>query len=123
MYKYNFRMEKNISEKDFLMYFHTSIRNLGLFITVSLAILTVSRAYRGKNKLYNIAFIFITLLFLLIALYKNYYLILTLKQMKNEINENNYYTNEIIFVPKIIMMLILIIMVFCLFTFQREFLK
>ncbi|MBI95540.1 hypothetical protein CL656_00090 [bacterium] len=116
-------MEKNISEKDFLMYFHTSIRNLGLFITVSLAILTVSRAYRGKNKLYNIAFIFITLLFLLIALYKNYYLILTLKQMKNEINENNYYTNEIIFVPKIIMMLILIIMVFCLFTFQREFLK
>jgi hypothetical protein len=64
-------MENKITEKDYLMYFHTSVRNLGLYISVALAILAVSRAYRGKNRVYNVSFILITLMFLGISAYKN----------------------------------------------------
>ena len=91
-------MSGKITEKDYLMYF-TSVRNLGLYISVALAILAVSRAYRGKSKLYNISFIVITLLFLMLSAYKNHYLILTLERMKMEIQDNEFYTNEISNVP------------------------
>lgn len=113
-------MSGKITEKDYLMYFHTSIRNLGLYISVALAILAVSRAYRGKNKLYNVSFIVITLLFLLLSVYKNYYLILTLKKMKMEFQENKYYTDEISYVPNVVLFINSIIICFCLFTLLRE---
>ena len=64
-----------LNEKDFLMYFQTSIRNLGLYLSVSLAILAVSRAYRGKNRIYNVSFIVLSLIILYISVYNNYYLI------------------------------------------------
>lgn len=116
-------MSGKITEKDYLMYFHTSIRNLGLYISVALAILAVSRAYRGKSKLYNVSFIIITLLFLFLSAYKNYYLILTLERMKLEIQDNEFYTNEISYVPKVILNINIIIIFFCLYTFYREFNK
>ena len=56
------------TEKDLLMYYHSSLRNVGLFTSVSLALLGYSRFYRGKIKTYNIAFIIISLLFLICAL-------------------------------------------------------
>ena len=116
-------MNENLTEKDYLMYFHTSVRNLGLYISVALAILAVSRAYRGKNKFYNVSFVIITLLFLFVSAYKNYYLILTLKKMKQEIKINDFYTNEIINVPIFILFINFIITVFCIYTFYREFSK
>ena len=39
------------SEKDLLMYYQTSLRNVGLFTSVSLALLSVSRQYRKKTIL------------------------------------------------------------------------
>ena len=114
-------MTEKLTEKDFLMYFHTSIRNLGLYISVALAILTVSRAYRGKNKLYNLSFIVITILFLIVSAFKNIYLIKTLRAMKNEIKENKLYTDQIMIVPTLILMINITISVFCLYTLYREF--
>ena len=37
-----------LNEKDFLMYFHTAIRNLGLYLSASLAILGVSALIEEK---------------------------------------------------------------------------
>mgnify|MGYP001368466297 CR=1 FL=1 len=113
-------MSEKITEKDYLMYYHTSMRNLGLYISVALAILAVSRAYRGKNKLYNVSFIAITLLFLILSTYKNYYLILTLKKMKMEIKENKFYTDEISYLPTVILYSNMIIICFCFYTLFRE---
>ena len=113
-------MPGKITEKDYLMYFHTSVRNLGLYISVALAILAVSRAYRGKNKIYNVAFIVITLLFLFLSAYKNYYLILTLQKMKMEFQENEFYTDEISYIPPIILYSNIVIILFCLYTLFRE---
>lgn len=54
--------------KDILMYHQTSLRNVGLYTSVSLALLGVSRFYRGNgDALYNITFILVSLATLLIA--------------------------------------------------------
>lgn len=116
-------MENKITEKDYLMYFHTSIRNLGLYISVALAILAVSRAYRGKNRIYNISFILITLMFLGISAYKNYLLIVNLSKMTDNIESNDLLISEHNNVPKMILVLNIIVTIFCLFTLNREFNK
>ena len=116
-------MNGKLTEKDFLMYFHTSIRNLGLYISVALAILAVSRAYRGKNRIYNVSFILITLMFLGISAYKNYLLIVNLSKIKDNIESNDLLLDQHIIVPKMILILNAIITFFCIFTLNREFNK
>ena len=113
-------MENKITEKDYLMYFHTSIRNLGLYISVALAILAVSRAYRGKNRVYNVSFILITLMFLGISAYKNMLLINNLSKMSDNIESNDFLITEHNNVPKMILLLNIIVTIFCLFTLNRE---
>ena len=39
------------SEKDILMFYQTSLRNVGLYMSISFALLASSRFYRGKNKI------------------------------------------------------------------------
>ena len=113
-------MSDELDERKFLMYYHSSMRNLGLFISVSMAILAVSRAYRGKIKLYNVGFIILTLLFLFIAGYINFYMILSLQKMDKQIKTNDYHVRELMIVPSFIMMLICFVFVFCIFTLFRE---
>ena len=112
-----------LNEKDFLMYFHTAIRNLGLYLSASLAILGVSRAYRGKNRIYNVAFIVLSLAILLISIYKNYYLIINLQKMADNIGSNQFYIRENILVPKLFLLLNGLLAMFSMFTLFREFTK
>ena len=112
-----------LNEKDFLMYFHTAIRNLGLYLSASLAILGVSRAYRGKNRIYNVAFIVLSLAILLISIYKNYYLIINLQKMADNIGSNQFYIRENILVPKLFLLLNGLLAMFSIFTLFREFTK
>ena len=114
------KMTNEMDERKFLMYYHSSMRNLGLFISVSMAILAVSRAYRGKIKIYNVGFIILTLLFLFIAGYINFYMILSLQKMDKQIKTNDYHVKELMIVPSFIMMLILFVFIFCVFTLFRE---
>jgi len=51
-------MELSKLEKEMTMYFQTSFRNVGLYTTVSLAMLGYSRYYRDKNAHYNVILIF-----------------------------------------------------------------
>ena len=52
-----------------LTLFHTTLRNIGLFTSISLALLGYSRYYREKgNKIYNIAFVLISMFCLMIAI-------------------------------------------------------
>lgn len=112
-----------LNEKDFLMYFHTAIRNLGLYLSASLAILGVSRAYRGKNRIYNVAFIVLSLAILLISIYKNYYLIINLQKMAANIGSNQFHIRENILVPKLFLLLNGLLAMFSIFTLFREFTK
>jgi hypothetical protein len=54
--------------KDTLMFYQTSLRNVGLYTSISLALLGVSRFYRGKGDVvYNIAFILVSMATLMLA--------------------------------------------------------
>ena len=58
-----------LTVRDAMMLYQTTLRNVGLYTSVSLALLGYSRFYRGKgNSLYNISFIIISMIFLLFAL-------------------------------------------------------
>jgi len=57
------------TDKELLMYFHTSFRNVGLYTSMSFAALGYSRYYRDKNEFYNIYLIVSSLIFISTSLY------------------------------------------------------
>ena len=58
-----------LSFKEILMFYHSSLRNVGLYTSISLALLGSSRFYRGKdNQLYNLVFLIISIATLLAAI-------------------------------------------------------
>ena len=58
-----------LSYKDTVMFYQTGLRNVGLYTSISLALLGSSRFYRGKgNSVYNIAFLIISVVALLLAI-------------------------------------------------------
>jgi hypothetical protein len=70
---YIFIMNQN-NLHQFSMYFHTTIRNIGLYTSLSYATLAYSRVYRNNNPFYDIMLILISLIFLAIAFIINYFL-------------------------------------------------
>jgi len=55
--------------KDTLIFYQTGLRNVGLYTSISLALLGSSRFYRGKgNSVYNISFLIISVVALLLAI-------------------------------------------------------
>ena len=77
------------TEKDLLMYYHTSIRNIGLYTSLSFGALGYSRFYRGKDKLYNIALIIFSLVTLTISLFIAHYLVNDIEKYQLEIKSEN----------------------------------
>ena len=78
------------SEKAILMYYHTGLRNVGLYTSISFALLASSRFYRGKNKMYNILFLLLSLTILLCSVTLCKYLIDDLQNMKQNLDEIKY---------------------------------
>ena len=108
------------SEKDLLLYYQTSLRNVGLFTSVSLALLAVSRYYRGKTIIFNTAYIFFSLLFLIAAMLICYFLIQTIEYEKMQIDDLNHIERMEI-VPKLTLGIDGIISIFILFTLIKQF--
>ncbi len=89
------------SEKAILMYYHTALRNVGLYTSISFALLASSRFYRGKNKMYNILFLLLSLTILLCSVTLCKYLIDDLQNMKENLDEIKYL-NKWETIPQII---------------------
>ena len=75
------------STKEFLMYYHTSLRNVGLTTAISFAAAGYSRFYRGKSKLYSVGMLLVSFLLLTISFVINNLLRNHLLEYKDEINE------------------------------------
>ena len=58
----------------FAMYFHSTLRNVGLYTTLSYGSLAYSRVYRGSAPIYDTMLITISIAFLSIAFIINYFL-------------------------------------------------
>ena len=68
--------QKNTSEinKKFDMYFHSALRNVGLYTSLSFAALAYSRVHRGTTPIYDMVLIAISMGFLLLSFTMNYVL-------------------------------------------------
>ena len=71
-------LELKADEKDYISlqgFFHTVLRNIGLCMTVSLAIMTLNRYWRSKSIFITIITWFIASLFLFLSIYISYTLL------------------------------------------------
>lgn len=116
-------------EKSILMYYHTTLRNVGLYTSVSLALLGYSRFYRGKIYLYNISFILLSLTLLILTVYKTQLFVSTLitqindLKKENDIYDDKYNLEDLVIVPKTMVIMNSIICVFGFYTLTREIIK
>lgn len=78
------------TENEILNFYHTALRNVGLYTSISFALLASSRFYRGKNKAYNVMFLLFSLSILFCAISLCKYLIDDLKSMKEKLDETKY---------------------------------
>ena len=60
--------------KKFDMYFHSALRNVGLYTSLSFGALAYSRVHRGTTPIYDMVLIAISMAFLLLSFTMNYVL-------------------------------------------------
>tara|TARA_Y100000816_G_C25797951_1_gene417946 strand:+ start:81 stop:437 length:357 start_codon:yes stop_codon:yes gene_type:complete len=70
------------NEKEILMYYHTSLRNIGLFTSIAVAMSAYSSRIRDRNELKSFIVYIVHFLFLALAIYINYLLINDLQSSK-----------------------------------------
>lgn len=109
------------NEKDMIMMYHTSLRNVGLFTSVSFAALGYSRFYRGKNRIYNVFLILASLAFIFSSLMINWYLIQDYSYLLGKIDTR--LADKWLFIPKITFTFNIGIFCLGLYTFFRELTK
>ena len=73
-------MDKSVSV---LNYYHTALRNMGLYTSVALATLVYSRFHRGKNFTINVIMIVISIIFILLSVTIGILLLQDLEMISN----------------------------------------
>ncbi len=92
-------------EIDLMNYFHTSLRNCGLYTTLSLALLSISRFYKFKTmKTHTFVFTIMTLLTLSTGMIITLNLNNEFSKMKNNI-EDIKYIDRWVLIPKLVLLL------------------
>ena len=81
-------IQSNKIDKKFDMYFHTALRNVGLYTSLSFAALAYSRVHRGNTPLYDAVLIIISLVILLLSSTMNYILYDDIKQHLEQSEES-----------------------------------
>ena len=111
-----------LSVKDLMMMYQTTLRNVGLFTSISLALLVCSRYYRAKrNRLYNLAFIVLSMACLTVSIKILHHMLNDHKMMFQYLNDNEkaiiakWYQ-----IPEFTQFILYSIMVFSAFTLFRE---
>lgn len=106
------------SNKDILMYYQTTIRNVALTTGVSFAALGYSRFYRGKNYLYSSGLVLVSLLIISASTIININLYnLINNHTKTDISLTS--ANNFLIVNILFMISHIIIILFGLYTFYR----
>jgi hypothetical protein len=73
-------MDKSVSV---LKYYHTALRNMGLYTSIALAALVYSRFHRGKNFTLNVIMIVISLIFTLLSVTIGLFLLQDIEMISN----------------------------------------
>ena len=106
------------SNKDILMYYQTSIRNVAITTAVSFAALGYSRFYRGKSSLYSSGLTLVSLLIIAASCILNINLY-NLMEQHARVDNSLTSANNYLIVNKIFMICHSMIILFGLYTFYR----
>lgn len=106
------------SNKDILMYYQTSIRNVALTTAVSFAALGYSRFYRGKSSIYSSGLTLVSLLIIAASCILNINLY-NLMEHHARIDNSLTSANNYLIVNKIFMICHSMIILFGLYTYYR----
>lgn len=102
------------TKKDFLNYFHTNLRNVGLFTSIAIALQAYSSRLKTQERveLKSLVVYFSHLLFLILAVILNYFLIQEFadSEVKDEIE-------KWIIIPKVAMYFLICILLYNTYTF------
>ena len=109
----------DVGNKKFDMYFHTILRNIGLYTSLSFGSLAYSRFHRGKSAIYNIVLILITLAFLLLSFVLNYNLN---KDVNTHLEQNKENENKYLLISHIILGIHILLISLCITTLVWSFL-
>lgn len=103
------------NEKELLMYFQSSIRNVALTTAVSFAALGYSRFYRDKSKLYSSGMTLVSFLIILCSTLLNLFLFNSIQEYLN----NNKEIDRLSIINKMFIVIHGILIFFALYTFIR----
>jgi len=108
--------------KDTLMFYQTTLRNVGLYTSISLALLGVSRFYRGKgNSLYNVGFVMISVILLLMAILILHKLIKNLNMVMIDLNKGERkIVKDWLVIPELLRYVLYAILGFSILTLYRQ---
>tara|TARA_B100000401_G_scaffold395485_2_gene304452 strand:- start:11719 stop:12120 length:402 start_codon:yes stop_codon:yes gene_type:complete len=88
-----------------IMFYHTVLRNMGLYTSIGVSILVFTRLFKDKNLYLNFLFMTLGLVFLSIGSYLSYYLIDELTSKKDRFNENaKEHLEQIIMLPYVVLL-------------------
>ena len=104
-----------------LTYYHTSIRNMGLYSSAAFAALVYSRFHRGKNFIINISLILASLTFIILSITIGTYLLQDLKTISNEDSEVIPILDKWLLIPNIMIYTNIAILIATLFVLFIQF--
>jgi hypothetical protein len=110
--------------KDTLMFYQTSLRNVGLYTSISLALLGVSRFYRGKgDNMYNIMFIIVSLATLMLAFSILRNLNSQISLIKETLKDENQkkIVDDWLMISMSLQFILTTISIFTMYTLYRQF--
>lgn len=114
--------DKLMQFKDIANNYQTTIRNVGLFTTISLALLGFSRYYRKKDKIYNIFGLLLSASFNILSMIILKYLLYDHAIYIKDLNVNK--ESDIIIkwyiIPKILLVVISVLLLLTIYTIFRQ---
>lgn len=126
----HFVVKRMETQKDLHMWFHTSLRNVGLFTSVSFGALAYSRIYREKRAFYNLFLILASITFMMVSLMINWYLIQNYETYQKKIQSSSSSSSSsssedaiLALVPRIVFVFNVGILGLGVSTFIREWFK
>ena len=110
------------TEHEVLKFYHTGLRNVGLYASLSIAVLASSRFYRQKNRTYNILFLLLSLSILFCSTLMCKFLIDDVKSMKENLDETKYLSKWQT-IPQVLLYIDIVIGCIIAYTFIKEMYK
>lgn len=95
------KKETQTENKKFDLYFHSALRNVGLYTSLSFAALAYSRVHRGSAPIYDMVLIAISMVFLLLSFTMNYILNNDIRQHLEQ-NEDSQKENMYLGITQIV---------------------